>query len=213
MEDETRTFDYGSLADAAHFLAELLGERGVDAGTRVGVLTSSAIDTTITLCALSRLEASAALVDVTASPSYIHGRLRSVGVEYLLADVDHELILDEILLEARIDDLPTVVAEEYALAHLAAPVAAQASDMVFLEGMHPPTVLGWGEIVAVARSIAAKRGVDARSTLTVPAHADRPGTVAALFAGLSVGAAVHVGTGVGRTKLDGEFMHEEKDEQ
>lgn len=84
--------------------------------------------------------------------------------------------------------------------------------MVFLGGSHP-VVLGWGELVAVARSIARKRGLGSHSALSVPARVDRPGAVAAIFAGLSVGAVIRCEDAAGPTRLDGTFMHEEKDGQ
>lgn len=219
IEDPVETFDYGSLADAAHFLADSLGDVGVDAGTRVGVLTTGTIATTITLCALSRRGATAALVDTAALPSYVRGRLRSADIEFLLADLDAEQLLDDILIEGNIDELPTIVAETFTLARFASRADEEASDMIFLDGSRPPIALGWGELVAVGRAIAEKRGLGERSTLTVPPRIDRPGAVAAVFAGLSVGASVRVGRPPERTRLDtkfmheDKFMHEEKDEQ
>ncbi|MBY6412772.1 AMP-binding protein [Rhodococcus sp. BP-252] len=107
--------DYGSLSDSAHYLAACLHRSGVDHGTRVGVLVAGAVDFAVAFCALERLGASIVLLDHSGMPDVLVDRLRRGDVERVLGHVGTEHVLDDVLVEADVTELPTIVAGDYSL--------------------------------------------------------------------------------------------------
>ncbi|SNS38567.1 AMP-binding protein [Rhodococcoides kyotonense] len=183
--------EYGALADAAHYLAECLGRAGVGRGSRVGVLVAGGAEFTVVLCALDSLGATVVLLRHTDMPHVVLDRMRRGDVAVVLGHVRTEHVLDDVLFEAAVVELPTVVADEYTLVA----VSESASDerqreIVFFSGCGSDVRMCWESLVKAGAEWASSARVRAGSTVTIDAGATGVKAVTALVAGLSVGATV-----------------------
>lgn len=185
-----QSMDYDTLSDASHYLADVLGEAGVQGGSRVGLLVTGNVRSVIALCALGRLAATVVMLDPAAPTRHLAARIREADVELLVADTFADDVLEDMVDELDCGDLPIAVTQDYALAEVAPTRRGpdRAPELVFFDDEARSSSLSWNEVLdpsAALRSVA----MDG-STVALAESLLRARSVAALFAAFGAGADV-----------------------
>ncbi len=98
-----KTYSWAEIDDAATRCARVLRERGVDAGSVVGLLMDNRPEYLIALSAISRLRAVAALINTNVTGAALTHALTTAGASHVVVGIEHAAGLADVL-----PDLPEI---------------------------------------------------------------------------------------------------------
>lgn len=187
------SIDYGSLADATHYLADRLQCSGVGADSRVGLFLGGGIEWIFALCALERLNATVVMLDVAELPSTTAHRVESAGVDLLVGHASVDDLLDDVMDEIGFGDLPAAVAEEYSLMRVAPVVRGGRAEVICLDDLSTTVSRCWADVVDAAARVAATLRLRPGSMVSITGSLLSDRSVVGLVAAFAAGASVSIG--------------------